>query len=134
MPSSKSAEGARKGAAGAELPILQKTYDLLRWLIPHLNKMPRNQKFLLGDRMENALLDLLGLLIEASMEKRKLPFLRKASAELEKFRFLVRLFGDLHVLGSRRHAYLAERLGEIGRMLGGWIKEREERERARETP
>jgi hypothetical protein len=29
------------------------TYDLLKWAIPTLKKFPRDQRFLLGDRIEN---------------------------------------------------------------------------------
>lgn len=124
----------RQTGARTELPIIQKTYDLLRWLIPRLNEMPRNQRFLLGDRIETTFLNLQGLLIEASFERTKLPLLQKASAELEKLRFLIRLIEDLHVLGRRRAAYLMEGLAEVGRMLGGWIKERQKKERALEAP
>ena len=37
--------------------ILTKLQDLLLYLIPQLNKFPRDQKFVLGDRIENKLLD-----------------------------------------------------------------------------
>jgi len=37
----------------------------LRRIIPQLEKFPRNQKFLLGDRIENHILDLLELFIKA---------------------------------------------------------------------
>lgn len=39
--------------------VLTKTYDLLLYLIPVLTKFPRNHKFLLGDRIENTVLDVL---------------------------------------------------------------------------
>ena len=35
-----------------ELPIIQKTYDIIKWLIPKIEKFPRTQKFVLGDRIE----------------------------------------------------------------------------------
>ena len=35
--------------------ILTKLQDLLVYLIPQLNKFPRDQKFVLGDRIENKL-------------------------------------------------------------------------------
>ena len=38
-----------------ELPIIQKTYDLITWYIPHINRMPRTHKYLLGDRLQDAL-------------------------------------------------------------------------------
>jgi len=34
-----------------ELPIIQRTYDLIRWYVPILNRLPRNHKFMLGDRI-----------------------------------------------------------------------------------
>ena len=37
--------------------ILTKLQDLLLYLIPQLNKFPRDQKFVLGDRIETKLLD-----------------------------------------------------------------------------
>jgi hypothetical protein len=45
------------------LPIIQKTYDLIQWYIPILNRLPRNHKYLLGNRIITGLYDLLdGLL------------------------------------------------------------------------
>jgi hypothetical protein len=37
--------------------ILTKLQDLLVYLLPQLNKFPRDQKFVLGDRIETKLLD-----------------------------------------------------------------------------
>jgi hypothetical protein len=46
-----------------ELPIIQKTYDLLKWYVPILNQLSRDHKFALGDRIISGLYDLLeGLL------------------------------------------------------------------------
>ncbi len=42
-----------------ELPIIQKTYDLILWYVPWLNKFPRDQKFILGDRIQNTLYTIL---------------------------------------------------------------------------
>ena len=42
-----------------ELPIVQKTYDLIKWYVPILNRLPRDHKFGLGDRMVAVLYDLL---------------------------------------------------------------------------
>jgi hypothetical protein len=33
----------------ADLPIIQKTYDLIKWYVPILNQLPRDQRFQLGD-------------------------------------------------------------------------------------
>lgn len=42
-----------------ELPIIQRTYDLIRWYLPILNRLPRHHRFFLGDRMISGLYDLL---------------------------------------------------------------------------
>ncbi len=33
----------------AELPIIQRTYDLILWYVPRINKFSRDFKFVLGD-------------------------------------------------------------------------------------
>jgi hypothetical protein len=40
-------------------PALEAMYQFLLWLIPTVDKFPRSQKFVLGDRMETAALDVL---------------------------------------------------------------------------
>jgi hypothetical protein len=51
-----------------ELPIIQKTYDLIKWYIPILNRLPRDHRFALGDRMTKKLYDLLEGLIQARLK------------------------------------------------------------------
>jgi len=54
--------------------ILTKLQDLLLYLIPQLNKFPRDQKFVLGDRIENKLLDVqadCGALVEKIKQELK---------------------------------------------------------------
>lgn len=46
-------------------PALEKAFHFVTWLIPTLEGFPRSQKFLPGDRMQGAGLDLLETLVEA---------------------------------------------------------------------
>jgi hypothetical protein len=41
----------------SELPIIQKTYDLIKWYVPLLNRLPRDYKFQLGNRMVGGMYD-----------------------------------------------------------------------------
>ena len=104
------------------MQVIPKTYDLILWLIPGLKHFPRDQRFLLGDRIQNAALDVLCLLIEANYTRIRTGLLRSANLELEKLRYLVRLSSDLHDLNRRRYQHAAERIDEIGRLIGGWAK------------
>jgi hypothetical protein len=47
--------------ASLDLPVIQKTYDLVKWYIPILNRLPRDHRFTLGERMINGLYNLLAL-------------------------------------------------------------------------
>ena len=49
----------------SELSIVQKTYDLIKWYVPLLNKLPRGQKLMLGNRMMTELYNILDSLIMA---------------------------------------------------------------------
>lgn len=44
-------------------------YDLVKYLIPIVNRFPRDYKFILGDRMTNLILDLLEQYIQAYYER-----------------------------------------------------------------
>jgi hypothetical protein len=55
------AEGARRVG-----PALEKAYQFVLWLIPTVEKFPRGQRFLLGDRIQTTALDVLEGLIEAT--------------------------------------------------------------------
>ena len=56
--------------------VLTKTDDFIIWFLPHIEKFPRNYKFLFGDRLVEIQLDLLENLIEAYYQKEKLANLR----------------------------------------------------------
>ncbi len=48
-----------------ELPIIERTFDLIKWYIPILNRLPKDHKYLLGNRIAVNLYDLLDGLILA---------------------------------------------------------------------
>ena len=52
-----------------EVDAITKLYDFLLWIIPKLEKFPRSQKFLIADRIETVLLDVLDLLIEMAKSR-----------------------------------------------------------------
>ena len=94
----------------------------VRWLIPTLEKFPRTQKFLLGDRIQASALDVLERLIEATYDRDRAHALRAANLGVEKLRHLIRLAFDLRYLDERRYEYAARELDAIGRRIGQWSK------------
>jgi len=97
-------------------------FQFLLWLIPAIEKFPRTQKFLLGDRIQRTALDVLESLVEATYTRDRKGHLIRANLGIEKLRFLFRLSVELSHLDRKRYAYAARTLDEIGRLVGGWIK------------
>ena len=102
--------------------VVTKTHDFLRYLIPELAKFPRDQKFLLADRIETKVLDVQERCLRAYYSKEKHAHLVEANLTLEIVRHLVRLSYDLRHINAQKYGVISERLDEIGRMVGGWIK------------
>ena len=105
--------------------LLVKTNDFIRYFLPKIEKMPRNYKFIIGDRIVTIQLDFLELLIEAyysSGKDFKLATLKKANIQLEKLRHLMQLCVDLRFIGLKQFEYVSKLLFDIGVSLGGWIK------------
>ena len=54
-----------------ELVVITKTYDLILWSCNHTGKFPRNHRFVLGERIERNLYDLLETLIQAKYTRQR---------------------------------------------------------------
>lgn len=107
-----------------ESPIFSRTYDLLRWLLPQAIKFPREYRFTLAERVQRRALDFQETLITAGLQRgsARTASLRHADTQLAQLRQTLRLCHDLDLLTLRQYEHVAERLAEIGRLLGGWRK------------
>jgi len=105
-----------------DLVIFQKVYDLILWMYPLVNKFPKSQRFVLGQQLENTLLDILKGIIQANQERNKLETLKQVSIDLDKFRILFRLAKDLRFMSIKQYQFGAEKINEVGKILGGWMK------------
>jgi hypothetical protein len=97
-------------------------FQFLMWLVPTVDKFPRSQKFLLGDRIQATALDVLESLIEATYTRERKSHLSRANLGIEKLRFFFRLAVELHYVDRRRYEHAARTLDEVGRLIGGWAK------------
>ena len=107
---------------GSEIPAVTKLYDIILWLMPQIEKFPRDFKFTIGDKIISILLNSLELIIEAVYTKDKHNFLRRLNLQLEKLRYLIRLSKDLKALSIKKYAYISDEINELGKMIGGWIR------------
>ena len=105
-----------------ELTVLTKTYDLILWSCHHTARFPRNHRFVLGERIERSLYDLLEILIRAKYTKQRQELLEQANLMLEILRFQMRLAKDLQCLKVESYGFAAKAIDEIGKLVGGWLK------------
>ena len=106
------------------LVLYQKIYDFTLWLYPIINRFPKSQRFVLGQKIENRLVEMLEAVASAAQERYKLPLVKKASADLEILRLFIRLACDLHFISVKTYGVAAERMNEIGRLIGGFLNQR----------
>ena len=105
-----------------ELIVITKTYDLILWSCNHTSRFPRQHRFVLGERLERNLYDLLETLIQAKYSRERKPLLDAANLKLEILRFQVRLAKDLQCLKTTSYGFAAKQIDEIGKLVGGWLK------------
>ncbi|MGH8477895.1 MAG: diversity-generating retroelement protein Avd [Methylococcales bacterium] len=114
-----------KPSSTTDLSVIQKTYDLVKWWVPLLNRLPKDHKFTLSERIINGLYDLLENLVRARYMRRsadKLQLLEAINIRLEILRQQNRLLYDFALINTDRHEIIARGLNVIGMELGGWIK------------
>ncbi len=110
-----------------ELPIIQRTYDLIKWYVPILNRLPKDHKFLLGERIIIGLYDLLEGLITARYASQKVELLEKLNASLDLLRHQIRLLQEFDLISVQRYDYAGSLLNGIGSELGGWLKQQRQK-------
>ncbi len=102
-----------------DLPVIQKTYDLLLWTVGHTVKFPRAYRFSLGDRLERQLYGILEGLLHAKFSKERAAILDRINLDLEVLRFQIRLARDLKCISVTSYGFAATELNEVGKMVGG---------------
>jgi hypothetical protein len=110
--------------------IVTLMYDFLLYLITQLAKYPRDQKFTLGDRIQNLAHDILEDFITAYYTRageEKIDRLKKANVKLERLRYSIRLSHDLKLISNQKYGVISMKINEIGGTLGNWLKSLEGR-------
>ncbi len=105
-----------------ESPIFVQTHDMLAWLVPHLEKWPRAQRFFLARQVLDSATRFCRLLLRARkvarQERRRI--LLEADAELETLKALLRLGQERQYMSLDQYRHIPLQLLDIGKQLGGW--------------
>lgn len=103
--------------------VIQRSLDFCVWLMAHTQKYPKSLRFSLAVRTESRALELVELAVVANHRREKLDFLARADEALASLRVLVRLGHAMRVLATNSYEFACREMDEIGRLLGGWIRQ-----------
>jgi four helix bundle protein len=110
-----------------ELVIFTQTYDLLTWLLAQCERFPKSQRFVVTQRLQSAALDFQEAIFDANARKglQRVQHLQAADAHLNKLRLYLRLVHHFKWLSSGQYEHVSRIVVQIGKLLGGWIKQTE---------
>ncbi len=108
-----------------ELVLLTRLFDLLTWLLPKAERFPRVYRQSVTLRLTNAALDCQEAVFSAqsARDMRRRVALQEADAALNCLRLYLRLAHRWHWLNDGQWEHVSTMVAEIGKLLGGWIKQ-----------
>ena len=104
------------------LAMLEKLEEVSAYSRIALRQFPKYEKFLLAAEIRTALTEIKRLLIRAAKRYYKKTTLEDLDIEIELLRSLVRESVKLQYIDMKRYEVWAAKIGEIGKMLGAWLK------------
>ena len=106
------------------LTINQKLVAVYKLWHEYLPNFSKNSRYTLGAKIDFYFLEVIENTIKAGYSDKleKQIFLKRASAKLDLLKFFLQISWEIKSLDNKKYIKLSEKLDEIGRMLGGWIK------------
>jgi len=96
-------------------------YKLWHEFLPHF---PKDSRYTLGAKIDSSLLDATELIIRGSYSDKieKLISLKHAAFKIDLLKFFLQVAWEIKSLDDKKYIKLSEKIGDSGKMLGGWIK------------
>jgi hypothetical protein len=108
-----------------EMVLLTRLFDLLDWLLPKAERFPRVYRHTVTQRLMDAALDCQEAVFAAQSTRgpRRQAALQDADAALNGLRLYLRLVHRWRWLSDGQYAHVSAQVAEVGKLLGGWIKQ-----------
>ena len=87
---------------------------------------PKTHRHTIGTTVVNSSHATLETLYRANLARgyKRQALLSEASVQLDMLKVYIRLAKDTHALSDKQYVHLQGQLNEVGKMLGGWIKDK----------
>lgn len=106
------------------MPIIQRFISIYKLWDEFRDHFPKKSRYTLGAKIDSLFIEKIEFLYIAGSLPRgqKLPVLQKASGKLDLLKFFLQLAWELKLFDNKKYIILSDPLADIGRMIGGWIK------------
>lgn len=107
-----------------DVPLVHRIFEFYKLFHEFIKLFPKTEKYSLGQKIESLILGILELSIKVvySPKQEKLTYLKEIDTKINLLKMLVRLSNEIKALDNKKYLILQEKLQEIGRMIGGWIR------------
>ncbi|MEK7570445.1 MAG: four helix bundle protein [Patescibacteria group bacterium] len=101
---------------------MRQAYTLWHATLQHF---PRLSRFTLGAKIDGLYCDTLELSLLAGYAQRehKAALVDRATSKLDALKFFLQVAWELRAVDTKKYSRLSEPLLEVGKMLGGWRKQ-----------
>ena len=109
--------------------MVHKLLKLYTSLYKDIQKFPKLDKFSLGLKIENLTLEIIEniLLARTKLSASQILVLNKADVQLKLLGFFWRIAFETKTIEQKKYIGIQEKILEIGKILGGWLKKAKER-------
>ncbi len=112
--------------------LLQKIENVFLEILPALKRYPKAERYALGEKTENVLLDATEAIYTASYSpKFRVENLEKARVQFQMVIFLFRIARRQSFISEGAYKNISTELIEIGKMTSGWLKTLEKKSHAK---
>ncbi|QGP91722.1 23S rRNA-intervening sequence protein [Neomoorella glycerini] len=98
----------------------EKCREMMEFAYMALRDIPRDYRYTLGADIRNSAMNLMQLIVRCRKRYYKKTTLEDMDIELETLRSFIRIAADTNVISKGEYGAWAEKLDEIGRLIGGW--------------
>ena len=107
------------------VPIIGRLVSVYKLWYGFQNNFPKKSRYTLGEKIDRLFLEILELLLIGGYlsREKKLLYLQKAGAKLDILKFFLQISWEIKSLDNKKYIVLSEKLNEVGKMLGGWLKQ-----------
>lgn len=112
-----------------DLVLFTRLFDLLAWLVPRSEAFPRPFRHTVTQRLLDAALDChdAAFAAQAARAGDRQRALQQADAALNRLRHYLQLAHHWHWLNDGQYEHVSRQVAEVGRLLGGWIRQASQR-------